>query len=180
MNKGYQFTQEELECIQKRMKNEKNKNVYRKLQVLELRAKGFKINEVAEITGYHQARVSQLVTLYRKDGLEAYAQDKRKGGNRQLLTYEAEEELLKPFTTLADEGGLITVATIHKAFEKAVGHSLSPSATYKMLKRHGWRKIMPRSQHPKGADAETIDASKKLTKNSEMREIASKGMVKSV
>ena len=36
---------------------------------------------------------------------------------------------------------------------------------YMLLKRHNWRKIKPRSQHPKKADEETIAASQKLTLN---------------
>ena len=34
---------------------------------------------------------------------------------------------------------------------------------YMLLKRHGWRKVMPRAKHPKKADEEVIQASKKLT-----------------
>lgn len=33
---------------------------------------------------------------------------------------------------------------------------------YNVLKRHGWRKKMPRSRHPKAADQEACEASKKL------------------
>nr|WP_265101398.1 winged helix-turn-helix domain-containing protein [Streptococcus pneumoniae] len=31
---------------------------------------------------------------------------------------------------------------------------------YQLLKRHGWRNIMPRPEHPKKTDAQTIVASK--------------------
>ncbi len=31
-----------------------------------------------------------------------------------------------------------------------------------VLKRKGWRKVMPRSKHPKKASPEAIEASKKL------------------
>ncbi|WP_414153386.1 winged helix-turn-helix domain-containing protein [Peptoniphilus sp.] len=34
---------------------------------------------------------------------------------------------------------------------------------YRVLKRHGFRKIMPRSKHPKKASKEVIETSKKLT-----------------
>ncbi|MDE7249890.1 MAG: winged helix-turn-helix domain-containing protein, partial [Lachnospiraceae bacterium] len=32
---------------------------------------------------------------------------------------------------------------------------------YCVLKRHGWRKVMPRSRHPKKASEEVIETSKK-------------------
>ncbi|MCI8758540.1 MAG: winged helix-turn-helix domain-containing protein [Oscillospiraceae bacterium] len=34
---------------------------------------------------------------------------------------------------------------------------------YCVLHRHGWRKVMPRSKHPKKASEDEIAASKKLT-----------------
>ena len=34
---------------------------------------------------------------------------------------------------------------------------------YMLLKRKGYRKVMPRSKHPKKAKEEAIEASKKLT-----------------
>ncbi|WP_263640476.1 winged helix-turn-helix domain-containing protein, partial [Streptococcus pneumoniae] len=40
------------------------------------------------------------------------------------------------------------------------GRSYTRDAFYQLLKRHGWRNIMPRPEHPKKADAQTIVASK--------------------
>lgn len=166
MYRGYQITEEQLLTIQKRMATEKNKNVFRKLQVLELRAKGYLIKEVAEITGYHPNRISQLVSSFLKDGLENYAKDNRNGGNRKNLTYQEEAQILAPHFERAGKGQVITTQEIHHDFEEKVGHKMPTSTTYRILKRHGWRKIMPRAKHPKAADAETIEASKKLTQNS--------------
>ncbi|CWJ14447.1 transposase [Streptococcus pneumoniae] len=39
-------------------------------------------------------------------------------------------------------------------------NSYTRDAFYQLLKRHGWRNIMPRPEHPKKADAQTIVASK--------------------
>ena len=47
-------------------------------------------------------------------------------------------------------------------YEKQVGHSISVAQIYRVLHRHGWRKVMPRSKHPKKAAPEAIEASKKL------------------
>ncbi|SNO65736.1 degenerate transposase [Streptococcus pneumoniae] len=40
------------------------------------------------------------------------------------------------------------------------GEFVTIDAFYQLLKRHGWRNIMPRPEHPKKADAQTIVASK--------------------
>ena len=44
---------------------------------------------------------------------------------------------------------------------KGIGHSIGTSQIYYVLHRHGWRKVMPRSRHPKKASEEVIETSKK-------------------
>jgi len=43
-----------------------------------------------------------------------------------------------------------------------VGHSIGGSPIYRLLKRHGYKKVMPRSRHPKKAKQEVIETSKKI------------------
>jgi hypothetical protein len=40
---------------------------------------------------------------------------------------------------------------------KKVGSAVAPSTVYRMLDRHGWRKVIPRPRHPK-ADMQAQDA----------------------
>ena len=54
---------------------------------------------------------------------------------------------------------------IEAAYEKQVGHRISNSQIYRVLYRHGWRKIMPRSRHPKKASEEVIETSKNKIQN---------------
>lgn len=56
---------------------------------------------------------------------------------------------------------MIEVGDIHRAYERAVGHPVTRNAIYYLLHRHGWRKVMPRSKHPKKASDEAIEAYKK-------------------
>lgn len=62
---------------------------------------------------------------------------------------------------------LIESSDIKAAYEEKVGHSIGSGQIYYTLKRHGWRKIKPRRRHPKKASAKVIEASKKLTFESE-------------
>ncbi|MCB9963970.1 MAG: winged helix-turn-helix domain-containing protein [Rhodospirillales bacterium] len=50
-------------------------------------------------------------------------------------------------------GGILEVSPIHKALCARVGRQVALSTVYDLLHRHGWRKIQPRSRHPK-ADKE--------------------------
>jgi len=50
---------------------------------------------------------------------------------------------------------------IKQEYIKLVGHSIGHEQIYRVLRRHGYRKIMPRSRHPKKASNEKIEQSKK-------------------
>ena len=67
----YQFSEEEIERIHKARKDNKNKQVDRRLRALEMMSERYKNKEIAEATGYHEAYLKQLVSKYRKGGPEA-------------------------------------------------------------------------------------------------------------
>ena len=79
------------------------------------------------------------------------------------MDFNEEENFLESFEQEANAGHIITTAEIKAEYEKKVGHQTGGSTIYILLKRHGWRKVMPRSQHPNKANAEVINTSKKLT-----------------
>ena len=87
------------------------------------------------------------------------------------MSYEEEEALLEPYRKSAEAGQIVEVSEIKRAYEEAIGRSLENNhgQIYNVLKRHGWRKVMPRSKHPNKASEEAIEASKKLTKSSAMQ-----------
>lgn len=115
---------------------------------------------VGQIVGLHITSVSRIVNRYRVKGIEAIVGVRHNHGNR-YMTREKETEFLQKFSTLAEVGQIIEVTQIHLAYEEAVGHPVTRAAIYYLLKRHHWRKVMPRSKHPQKASDEEIDAYKK-------------------
>ena len=67
------------------------------------------------------------------------------------MTCEQEEAVLAPYLEKAGKGEIVSVAEIAQAYQTAVGHAIAPTQIYAVLKRHGWRKVMPRSRHPRKA-----------------------------
>ena len=63
----------------------------------------------------------------------------------------------------AKNGQLVEAGEIKQAYENLVGHRIGSGQIYRVLHRHGWRKVMPRSRHPQKASDEAIKVSKKLT-----------------
>ena len=60
------------------------------------------------------------------------------------------------------------VNEVKAAYEEIIGHSVPKSTVYRVLARHGWRKIAPRPRHPK-FDPEKLEAFKKTLKDSQRR-----------
>ncbi len=163
MGKGYQFSSEEKTAIEAARRRNKDKQVEARLKALELRASGLPAKEVAAATGFHPAYITTLVAKYREKGLE-YLAGKHNGGNHRNMSYAEEEEFLAPFEEKAKTGEIVNTSEIEAAYQKKVGHRISSGQIYRVLERHGWRKVMPRSRHPKKASDEVIATSKKLTK----------------
>jgi len=166
MPKTYQFTEEHQKEVMTELAKTKSASLRKKLEVLQLRIEGYKNEEIANITKYSTSRVSGLVCIYAKNGISYFLQENRQGGNRRNMSYEEEAEFLLTYKELAEQGQITEVAEIKRAYEEKVGHGIGKSQIYRVLSRHGWRKVMPRSKHPNKASDEVIEASKKLTLSS--------------
>ncbi len=161
----YRITTEQKQEIEHARKLNKNKRVENRLRVLVLRAEGTEVNEIAKIVGYSRSYVNKLIATYCKEGIGAIVEN-HYAGNRRNMSIEEEAALLETFRQKAEQGQIIEVREIKAAYEAKVGHSIGGSQIYYVLRRHGWRKVMPRSKHPNKASEEVIEASKKLTPKS--------------
>ena len=156
MASNYKFSNEEIAAIKAARRETKDKRADARLKALELRAEGMELSEVSQATGFHAAYVSQPVAKYRDHGLEAISGN-HYGGNHRNMSFEEEAAILAPFKARAEKGELVEISEIETAYQQAVGHSIGTSQIYYVLHRHGWRKVMPRSRHPKKASEEVID-----------------------
>jgi len=162
MMKKHKIEKEEIAEIEAALKQNKDKRIDKRLTILLLRAEGKKDREIAQICGYDRQSVSRVICRYNKNGLEFIVNPKY-GGNHRNLSIEQEKELLSGFAEQAKDGHIITTSEIKAEYERQAGHKSGGSTIYFLLKRHGWRKVMPRSKHPGKASDEAIEASKKLT-----------------
>ena len=165
MGSRYQFTEEEIAAIKETRRKNKDKRAEQRLKALELRAKGESANAVSQATGFCAEYVSQLVKKYRDNGLEAIAGN-HYGGNHRNMSREEEAAILEPFKGRAEKGEMVETHEIAEAYQAHVEHKVSNGQIYCVLERHGWRKVMPRSKHPKKASEEVMETSKKLKQKS--------------
>ena len=73
-------------------------------------------------------------------------------------------KILNKYEKSAEKGQIIKIYEIKEEYEKKCGHKIGAGTIYRVLKRHNWRKVMPRSKHPKKADDKEIEKSKKKLK----------------
>lgn len=158
----FQISEEEYEAVKALEKSTTDKKISKRLQVIMLRHKGLTVKEIHEKLDLHSSTISKICARYRQQGLEEFARNKYTS-HSWAMTYEQEEEILRQFQERAEKGQQITVKDIKAAFDKVRGKDTGRGYIYMVLKRHGWRKVMPRSKHPKAADQEACEASKKLS-----------------
>lgn len=158
----FKISAEEYEAAKALEARTKDKHISRKLRILMLRYEGVKVQEIAKAFGTTVNTVSRICTQYKRTGLQEFARNKYTSHCR-LLSEEQEKELLSQFEERARKGEMITAQDIKEAFDAACGKDTGKVYVYMVLKRHNWRKVMPRPRHPKAADQEACDASKKLT-----------------
>ena len=160
----YRISREAAQELRELMKKEKDVKAYRRLEAVALRGEGKSNAEVGAQTGFHPDWVGRLVREYIEYGVAYLVEDDRKGGNHRNASPQEEEKFLEQFKEAAEKGQVITVADIAKAYDNEFGKEhKSKSTVYYFLHKFGWRKVMPRSKHPKKASEEVIEASKKLT-----------------
>ena len=144
-----------------RLKQADSHTQYQRIQCVLIRATlGSSAAQIAQLLGWSTATVHVMHSRWAKEG-ESIFDVKRRGGRRhQHLTPEQEKELLAPFVQRAEAGGMLGVAEIVQAYRERCGQEVARSTVYRLLQRHGWRKVVPRPRHPK-ADVAAQAAFKK-------------------
>jgi transposase len=123
---------------------------YQRIQCVLIRATlGSSAAQIAQLLGWSTATVHVIHSRWHREGDAIFDLRGRGGRRHQYLSLEQEQALLAPFVKRADAGGMLTVAEIQRAFEVQTGKQVAPSTIYRLLDRHGWRKVVPRPRHPK-------------------------------
>jgi len=136
---------------------------YQRIQCVLIRATlGSSAAQIAQLLGWSTATVHVLHSRWASEGDSIFDLRGRGGRHHQHLSPEQEQQLLAPFVERAEAGGMLSVAQIQQAFQERLGKEVAPSTIYRLLDRHGWRKVVPRPRHPK-ADVAAQAAFKKTS-----------------
>jgi len=148
MARTARFSEEEIARARELRDKAMTVNELRKaLSVLLVAEGGLDASRSAEILGISER------TVFRNRTSVSNQDTKREntwGGRRHHnMTIEQEQDFLRPWETRAIEGGVLSVPPVHAALVERLGRSIPMSTTYRLLARHGWRKVQPDTKHPK-------------------------------
>ena len=161
MSRGYQKLEINPQEIKLLMNSSKNKDEFRRYLAVYLRV-GEKMPApvIAKITGFSLSHIHSIHSLVRAKGLGSLSCGNKGGRNRSYLTIEEEKGMLQDIEKTAIKGGVVEISIVRKLFEEKVGGKIGKNTAYRLLHRHGWRKIAPRPYHPK-QKADAIETFKK-------------------
>lgn len=110
---------------------------------------GATLEQTAAALGVGRATVARLQVTFRKQSQASSETNRNWGGRRKsLLTLEEEAEFLAPWVEQAKAGAMVVVSPIRAALAQRLKQPVKPSVVYRLLARHGWRKVAPDTRHP--------------------------------
>jgi transposase len=135
------------------------------LSVLIPKAYGVTNSEAANVLGLGLATVVRMQQQIRNQVSGKVETKGSWGGRRrETMTIEEETDFLSSWVEKAASGGVLVVPPIQAALEERLGYSIARSTVYRMLARHGWRKVAPDTYHPKRDEQAQEDFKKTLPK----------------
>ena len=105
--------------------------------------------EIAKHLGLSVHTVHIIIESYNREGPSALETTGKSRRQRAYLSFEEEERFLECFVKQAETGKLVTVHKIHAALNNYLGRKVHLCTIYRLLRRHGWRKLVPRPRHVK-------------------------------
>jgi transposase len=110
---------------------------------------GATLEETASLLGVSRATVHRLQTRFRRKSRGTFVAKSHGGRRHVLMSRKQEEAFLTPWAEQAKEGGILVVSVMRADLSQRLGRRVAGSVLYRLLARHGWRKIAPDTRHPK-------------------------------
>lgn len=153
--------------LKDKMNATKNKIEYMKMRSVYLRkAEKMKAAEVAIAVGTTKGLIYQWTYRYKKYGVDGLINKPCGGRIWAYMSLEKEKELLESITPDAMNGLVVITKVIREKAEQILQKSVSADYAEDLLNRHGWRKIAPRTRHPKSTPEAQEEFKKKCQSSS--------------
>jgi transposase len=121
-----------------------------------------KSQEIANQLAVSKSLVNKTISEYNKQGPSTIDTIGKGGRKNSYMTMEQEGKFMDLYLLKAQQGQVATATEIKEGFEKEIGKKVHKTSIYRLLDRHNWRKVVPRSFHPK-KDKDVQDDFKKTS-----------------
>lgn len=148
------------EGLKKQMKASADREQFQRWQAIFLTSKGLRSEVVADYVGIAKGTIHQWIYQYNHNGPAGIFLQGRGGRRFGLLSLDEEKNLLEQIRSKAEEGRILTAYAIRAHIEGKTRKAVSEDYIYDVLHRHGWRKVMPRPQHPKADKEKQVEFKK--------------------
>lgn len=148
MSRTAKFSKQVLADAQRKLQNATTLQELRRAQAIVLPADfGLTKAQTAAAIGLSTSRVGAIQAQARHPSPVTNAS--HGGRRRQRMSFEEEVAFLEPWKKQAQTAGMNIVPPLHQALAEKLGGGIHHSQVYRLLARHGWRKVAPDSMHPK-------------------------------
>lgn len=107
------------------------------------------LEQTAAILGVGRATVARLQQRFGQSVRPAARRPRWGGRRKALLSIEQETQFLAPWAVQAKQAGVLVLSPIRAALAQRLGRPVAASVVWRLLARHGWRKVAPDTRHPK-------------------------------
>jgi len=107
------------------------------------------LEQTAAILGVGRATVARLQQRFGQSVRPAARRPRWGGRRKALLSTEQEAQFLAPWAEQAKQAGVLVLSPIRAALAQQLGRPVAASVVWRLLARHGWRKLAPDTRHPK-------------------------------
>jgi transposase len=127
----------------------------RKVLAVLLPAKlGVSQQQAAEVLGIGVATVKRYQNAAHRQAHGLGEPSPGSGGRRnETIPLEFEKNFLALWTQRAETGEVVLVQQLREDLQRQAGRRIPMYTMYRILARHGWRKVAPDTKHPKGDPA---------------------------
>lgn len=151
MARPRRIDQRVVDSAQQALRQTKNLGEFRQALAVWLPAKlNTSLEQTALALGVGRATVPRLQSGFRRRNDASGEVRPEWGGRRHsLMSEEEERDFLRPWAERAVAGGVLVLSPIRAALSQRLGRKVGAAFVYRLLARHGWRKLAPDTRHPK-------------------------------
>ncbi|MCX7016603.1 MAG: winged helix-turn-helix domain-containing protein [Candidatus Sumerlaeota bacterium] len=155
MAKPQRLTQETIEYARQQVQVARGAEPLRQALAVLLPAElGITQARAADVLGIGVATVKRYqARLYHQACGEPPSAGARGGRHNETIPLELETAFLADWTVHAERGEVVLVHQLRQDLQRRVGQRIPLYTVYRILARHGWRKVAPDTKHPQGDPA---------------------------